>query len=74
MSHDSGPAKNARIKALPFYTLIYFWLLLLGLSGIVIFNLPDSRRGTRYIFLKCFLSVNSRYPIISFLLLCTRQN
>lgn len=29
------------------YALIYFWFLLLGLSGIVLFNLPESSNGFR---------------------------
>lgn len=41
-----------------FQAFMYFCFGLLGLSGMDILNLPVSRRGVRYFFLKYFLSDN----------------
>lgn len=56
-----------------FQAFMYFCFGLLGLSGMDILNLPVSRRGVRYFFLKCFLSDDPRKWNISVWLRGTEQ-
>lgn len=56
-----------------FQAFMCFCFGLLGLSGMDILNLPVSRRGVRYFFLKCFLSDDPRKWNISVWLRGTEQ-
>ena len=55
------------------YALIYFWFLLVGLSGSVIFIIPSATNGAMYLLVKLPISLYPKNAAISFFDLAVEQ-
>ena len=65
-SKEISKIENNKRLVQDFEFVIYFWFLLLGLSGIVILSFCESSNGCKYLFLNLYMSVYPKLLTISF--------